>query len=522
MADNIGSLTAVVRATAGQFAQDMKQIEASLDELKSHANGLNLKEAFSFGAGVEAMRAAFDMAREAVGGFFEIVEQGAKLKVLSDALGVTTQELSGLRFAAAESEVAADSLDNRLQKMLKTIGEMHAGNKEAGGALAALGLTSAELKGSAAEDFEKIADAIAKLKNPADEAAAAVKIFGKAGADLLPLLNKGTEGIEKARRKLRELGGEIDDNSAQSMKDLKDSLHELETAWIAFETTLATEVAPILKVIADELKGMAVSSTQHAHGITAAVIAWTKFAAEIGAVIIIVPAVVEAIGFIVEGIQAMVEAETILEALTNPAALAAGIAAAAVAVTVISSKFDELKTKVAAAQEAAEKHAKSLGKIKDSTVEVNTEAEKNIKHLEALMKKGAEVAKGVREPWEKFRDTLSELRGLMAEGAIGMDTFHRAAAKAAAELEKVLVTQNKIADFRESPGTAAALVGTTEGFSAVEGSKRLADDLNRHKADLQAEQLAEEKQHTEFLRQIATAVTGQTTAPDNTTNVADF
>ena len=56
------------------------------------------------------------------------------------------------------------------------------------------------------EQFRRIADRIAAIENPTERAAAAVKIFGRNGTELMPMLLQGADGIAKWEARARALG----------------------------------------------------------------------------------------------------------------------------------------------------------------------------------------------------------------------------------------------------------------------------------------------------------------------------
>ena len=81
------------------------------------------------------------------------------------------------------------------------------GGKQGQEALAAIGLTADQLGRLLPEEqFRRFADRIAAIQNPTERAAAAVKIFGRTGIDLLPLLLQGSDGIAKWEARARALG----------------------------------------------------------------------------------------------------------------------------------------------------------------------------------------------------------------------------------------------------------------------------------------------------------------------------
>ncbi len=65
-------------------------------------------------------------------------------------------------------------------------------------AFAAVGLKASDLKDIKTEDvLAKIADAFQKSNDGAGKAAVAVELFGKAGTEMIPFLNKGSAQSKK-------------------------------------------------------------------------------------------------------------------------------------------------------------------------------------------------------------------------------------------------------------------------------------------------------------------------------------
>ena len=140
--DSIGNLVAMVTATADRFASDMKQVEATLDEIKVHAKnaGEGVKHAFEIGAAVETLRTGVELAKQAVEGFFRLFDEAEGLHRMSEEVGVTASQLDELHFAAMQVGVSADEMDQTLGKLTQKIGEARAGSKETAIAFQALGL----------------------------------------------------------------------------------------------------------------------------------------------------------------------------------------------------------------------------------------------------------------------------------------------------------------------------------------------------------------------------------------------
>jgi hypothetical protein len=164
--------------------------------------------------------------------------------------------MSELAYAAKLSDIDITSLSNALKKMQVSLSEAGSGAKEPREALAALGLTIRDLKAlSPDRQFELIGDRINRLKDPADRARAAVELFGKAGADLLPLFEQGAEGIRKAREEAERLGASFSDEQIKRLAKADDAVKRLHASWEGFWTAAVSKGAPAISGLLGILHG---------------------------------------------------------------------------------------------------------------------------------------------------------------------------------------------------------------------------------------------------------------------------
>jgi hypothetical protein len=106
-----------------------------------------------------------------------------------------------LSMAAGRSGVDMEGLGHSLGHLQKSISEAAIGGGEAGHVLNLLGLDAQALSHMTAdEQLGKVADAMQQIGNRGDQAMLAMKLFGRSGAELLPTLDLGSEGIKKMAR----------------------------------------------------------------------------------------------------------------------------------------------------------------------------------------------------------------------------------------------------------------------------------------------------------------------------------
>lgn len=158
----------------------------------------------------------------------QAASSGAEMADLADKAGTSVAAISALSYAARRTNVAVESLAAGIKRMQVNITDAARGGKTGQDALAAVGLSADELvRLRPEEQFKRIADRIAAIQNPAERSAAAVKVFGRSGTDLLPMLAQGSDGIAKWEARARALGLVISGEAAEGGRRFSSLLGDL-------------------------------------------------------------------------------------------------------------------------------------------------------------------------------------------------------------------------------------------------------------------------------------------------------
>jgi hypothetical protein len=192
-----------------------------------------------------------------------VTNYGDALNKAGQKAGIGAEAISELAFAAKQSGVELGALSTSLRFMQRGLSEAASGTGEARVALAALGLSLRDLQGlSPDKQFELLADRISKVANPADKARAAMMLFGRAGADLIPLMEGGAESIRKLREQAQQVGQSFSQDQLNRLTAAKDSVSALKTAFSSFATVLVAEVAPALTDVFNKMAGIVPTSAK--------------------------------------------------------------------------------------------------------------------------------------------------------------------------------------------------------------------------------------------------------------------
>ena len=439
--NTIGSMTAVVRATAGQFKGDIDDIRGDVNRLKGAVSAPapqgGMMSMFAaggaIGAGIAAAQGLISGLTGTVRKFFDTISEMENLGDFASQIGATAEEVSGLRFAAEQMGSSSEAMDKALEKMVVRIGEARGGAKETRDAFESLGVDVDQLANMSAGDALKVlADGFKNVANPADQAALATDIFGRSSLDLVNVLNQGSAGIDQMIDRGKELGAVLGDEDVAAASEASLAIKEMKAAWQGLWNQLTIAVVPALKFVVEALTE---------------VFAW--------------------INKTIEAIREALEWLGLLERTT------AKIEAPKVSG---SSVLADLKAQQKAAADLAKQQA---------------DQEKSAERaLDAMMRRGQPMADRLRTHSEIFEDTLADLRKLLDVNAIDLKTYQRAIEQAKDTLDKSRVTSEK---FEPTQGVAALESGTTAAFSAIQAATRGQMD-ERRKAEQQREELIVKQQ----------------------------
>jgi hypothetical protein len=184
------------------------------------------------------------------------LESADALAKLSQRVGITVESLSTLIPAADLSGVSAEKFEGGLRKLATRMLEAATGIEEAKRSFAALGVTVQNQDGTLrATDavLLDLADRFQALPDGATKTALAVEVFGKSGADLIPFLNAGREGIHQLTGELQSLGVELGGNTAAQAEVFNDALTKVRLAASSIANRIIEAFLPAMNAMAEGL-----------------------------------------------------------------------------------------------------------------------------------------------------------------------------------------------------------------------------------------------------------------------------
>jgi hypothetical protein len=260
---------AVIGALRVSLGLDSAQFETGLKNSQSKMEDFGKKAKVAFAAAAAAAAAATVALGYAVKGAMDAADAMGKAAA---STGMTTEALSRLKHAADLSGVGFEQLQGGLSRLSATMANVAAG---AGGmaktAFDALGISVKNADGtlrSSAAVLGDVADRFARMENSSTKTAIAVNIFGRAGADLIPMLNAGSAGLAAMAEESDRLGLTISSRTAAASELFNDNLSRMSGMLQGVANRLANSVAPVLAeftsrmLVAIEKSGILNTATQ--------------------------------------------------------------------------------------------------------------------------------------------------------------------------------------------------------------------------------------------------------------------
>jgi hypothetical protein len=257
---NLGTLVLDLIAKVAGFETDMGRA-ARIAQQRSR----QMRDAFdeNFGAitkRVVAFSATYLSATAVMGKFNAVIDRGDELNKMSQRIGVATDQLSKLAYSADLAGVDLNTLQNGIVQLNKRAAEALQGNEKYARTFEALGIAIKDSQGNLRDVdvvLEEVADAFQTLGDSPERAKLAVDLFGKAGAQLIPMLKDGSAGLRELGAEAESLGIVFDAQAAANAEIFNDELTKLGYAVDGMAIAVAKDLLPELIELVQEIRNFA-------------------------------------------------------------------------------------------------------------------------------------------------------------------------------------------------------------------------------------------------------------------------
>ncbi len=226
----------------GSFETDTKRAEKALENFQRKAKAVGSAVGLAFVGAGAAIAASLKLS----------IDSFDQLSKASQKIGVSTEALSALQYAAKLSGVSFESLQTSLGKLSVQIENFKDGSKSAVDVFTKLKIDPRQFEQTEVL-LGEIADRFSRLPDGAQKTALAIELFGKSGKDLIPLLNAGKNGIADLTTEAERLGLVIDTKTAKAAEQFNDNLTRLQGSITGLRNELATNLLGPLVQITEQM-----------------------------------------------------------------------------------------------------------------------------------------------------------------------------------------------------------------------------------------------------------------------------
>ena len=208
---------------------------------------------------VELVHIGLEALAKPVEELYELAEGAAQARIeldkTSQTVGVAAGTLLGLQQAAKMSHIEVGTMDAGLRLLSRNALKAAQGGAQAAQAFALLGVSihgqDGKLRSSDAILLD-MADKFSKMPDGIQKTGLAMQVFGRSGAQLIPMLNKGREELGKFAAEGRAFAVQVPDYLKKS-EEFGQAHVRVQSAWTNFKDTLGAEVMPTITGFMSEL-----------------------------------------------------------------------------------------------------------------------------------------------------------------------------------------------------------------------------------------------------------------------------
>jgi hypothetical protein len=224
---NIGALSVSIEGDNSSLNRALTDSQSRMDRFGSMAARVALSVA-KIGAAAAGAAAALGIATVR-----NVANAADEMAKLSQRTGVAVEDLGRLSHAANLSGVSQGELTTSLTRLSRAMQDASNGTGTATQAFSRLGVSVTDAEGnlrSQADVMSDVADRFARMEDGATKTALAQEIFGRSGANLIPMLNQGSQGLKQMGDEAERLGLVFDEKTTKAAEQLNDNITRLRGA----------------------------------------------------------------------------------------------------------------------------------------------------------------------------------------------------------------------------------------------------------------------------------------------------
>ena len=227
--------------------------ELTKDEKAAEQATGQMKEGFTVLKGALASLVA-DGIRKAADAFKDLMTAGPAfaddILTMASTTSLATDTLQEFSYMSGLVDVEVSTVAGSLKKLTKNMSTASKGTGDAYNSFKELGVSVTDVNGNLRnneEVFYEVIDALGKMENETQRDAHAMNIFGKSATDLNPLIEAGSEQLNKFKQEAHDMGYVLDGNALKALGRVQDAFDRFQGKTTSIKNQVAAGLAPAME-----------------------------------------------------------------------------------------------------------------------------------------------------------------------------------------------------------------------------------------------------------------------------------
>lgn len=241
MASTLADLLVRLGLNSAEYTQGLKKAERDMHNFASVTAeaAKRIEHLLEFEVIVHGAEQAFEFLKGAA-------ESAERFGKMAQSVGIPVEALQRLGAAARMADISNEQLGTGLAKLSRNMAKADADSGEAARAFEYLGIATTDAAGNIRAPLDvylDIADAFANAEDGAGKTALAIMLLGRAGAEHIPVLNKGRDGINEEADAAQRLGRILSAETVRGAEEFSDALKRMGGGAKALGAMIAAELS---------------------------------------------------------------------------------------------------------------------------------------------------------------------------------------------------------------------------------------------------------------------------------------
>tara|TARA_Y100001973_G_scaffold80926_1_gene119226 strand:+ start:341 stop:2236 length:1896 start_codon:yes stop_codon:yes gene_type:complete len=179
-----------------------------------------------------------------------------KIGKVATRTGIATDTIQAFQIAAIESGSTMDIANKSLEKFTRSVGDAQRGLKTQADIFRDLGVSITDANGNTKDMdtlLREVSDGMSKLGSQSEKATVAANLFGRAGIQVVDVLDNGAAAFDAYIKKAQDYGLILDEKGIRKSEKFNDTLALIKRQFMVIKTVISIAFLPILQTLATNI-----------------------------------------------------------------------------------------------------------------------------------------------------------------------------------------------------------------------------------------------------------------------------